>query len=280
MRFVALALCLGLAATGAEAQDSETLADIRQDLSILKGSLLGLKQELNTTGASDVQVSGSMLDRVNAIESELQRLTARSEELQHRIDTVVEDGSNRIGDLEFRLCELEPGCDIGSLGDTPLLGGAAGVPAAPAPSPAPATGGGSGDLPAGGAELAIGERTDFQNARDALDSGDYETAASGFEAFRQSYPGSPLEPAALLAEGRALTAIGDIREAARRFLDTYANYPEAEAAPEALWRLGAALGELGSLNEACVPLGEVSTRYPGTPAVSEAQAESERLGCQ
>ena len=63
MRFVALALCLGLAATGAEAQDSETLADIRQDLSILKGSLLGLKQELNTTGASDVQVSGSMLDR-------------------------------------------------------------------------------------------------------------------------------------------------------------------------------------------------------------------------
>ena len=86
--------------------------------------------------------------------------------------------------------------------------------------------------------------------------------------------------AASRAEGRALTAIGDIREAARRFLDTYANYPEAEAAPEALWRLGAALGELGSLNEACVTLGEVSTRYPGTPAVSEAQAESERLGCQ
>ena len=101
MRLAVLALCCGLAAaTAAPAQDSETLADIRQDLSLLKGELLRLQQELNTTGTSGVQVSGSTLDRVNIIETELQRVTALAEELQHRVDVVVQDGSNRIGDLD------------------------------------------------------------------------------------------------------------------------------------------------------------------------------------
>ncbi|APZ52139.1 tol-pal system protein YbgF [Salipiger abyssi] len=275
MRLAALALSLSLAAvSGAEAQSTETLADIRQDLSVLTTELLRLKQELNTTGLRDVQVSGGTLDRVNTIEAELQRLTARAEELQHRIDRVVSDGSNRIGDLNFRLCELEPSCDIGSLGDTPLLGGesASSVPA-PAPSPAPET------LPSGGAELAIGEQTDYRRAQEALASGDFQGAANQFAAFRETFPGSPLEPAALVGEGRALSEMGNTREAARRFLDAYASYPESEAGPEALWRLGASLGALGSTDEACVTLAEVSARYPGSDAVAEAQAERSRLNC-
>ena len=275
MRLAVLALCCGLAAaTAAPAQDSETLADIRQDLSLLKGELLRLQQELNTTGTSGVQVSGSTLDRVNIIETELQRVTALAEELQHRVDMVVQDGSNRIGDLEFRLCELEPACDIGNLGDTPLLGGQTPSTGAPAPAPAPA-------LPSdGGAELAIGEQNDFRRAQEALASGDFQGAADQFATFRETFPGSPLEPDALLAEGKALDQTGDTRTAARRFLDAYANYPESDAAPEALWRLGTALGALQSVNEACVTLAEVGARYPGTPAVAEAEAEMGRLGCQ
>ncbi|MBY6003243.1 tol-pal system protein YbgF [Salipiger bermudensis] len=273
MRLAVLALSLGLAAaTAVPAQDSETLADIRQDLSLLKGELLRLQQELNTTGASGVQVSGSTLDRVNIIERELQRVTALAEELQHRVDVVVQDGSNRIGDLEFRLCELEPACDIGSLGDTPLLGGQAPSTGAPAPAPAQPSN--------GGAELAIGEQNDFRRAQEALASGDFQGAADQFASFRQTFPGSPLEPDALLAEGKALDQTGDTRTAARRFLDAYANYPESDAAPEALWRLGAALGALQSLNEACVTLAEVGARYPDSPMVAEAEAEMGRLGCQ
>ncbi|MBN9888820.1 tol-pal system protein YbgF [Salipiger abyssi] len=275
MRLAALALSLSLAVvSSAEAQSTETLADIRQDLSVLTTELLRLKQELNTTGLRDVQVSGGTLDRVNTIEAELQRLTARTEELQHRIDRVVSDGSNRIGDLNFRLCELEPSCDIGTLGDTPLLGGESASSApAPAPSPAPET------LPSGGAELAIGEQTDYRRAQEALASGDFQGAANQFAAFRETFPGSPLEPSALVGEGRALSEMGNTREAARRFLDAYAGYPESEAGPEALWRLGASLGALGSTDEACVTLAEVSARYPGSDAVAEAQAERSRLNC-
>ena len=279
MRLTGIALCLGLIASGAQAQQTETLADLRQDLSLLNGELRKLKQELNTTGIGSMNVPASTLDRVNAIEAELSRVTAKTEELGHRIDSVVADGTNRIGDLEFRICELEPGCDIGAIGQTKPLGGqqpATGGTPAPAPTPAQ-----TAETPlAGGAQLAVGEETDFRRAQEALANGDFQSAAEKFAAFRQTYPGSPLEAASFLAEGQALKKAGDTREAARRFLGAYANYPESEVAPAALWQLGTALGELGSTTEACVTLGEVATRYPGTEEVAKAAEEMGRLGCQ
>ena len=108
------------------AQSDETLADIRQELSILYVELQRLNRELSTTGASgDVTVGGSALDRIGAIEAELQRLTAKTEQLEFRIDRVVRDGTNRVGDLEFRLCELEADCDIANLEPGSTLGGVA-----------------------------------------------------------------------------------------------------------------------------------------------------------
>ncbi|MEO1705692.1 MAG: tol-pal system protein, partial [Pseudomonadota bacterium] len=152
-----LGLVVGLTAAPAMAQQDQTLADIRQELSVLFVEVQRLKQELNTSGAPSGTGGGSVLDRVNAIEMELQQLTSKSEELEFRIDRIVTDGTNRIGDLEFRLCELEAGCDIAALGDTPTLGGGA-VPASPnvAPTPQPET------------QLAAQEEADFKRAQEAL----------------------------------------------------------------------------------------------------------------
>ena len=103
---------LALLATGAHAQNNEqTLADVRQDLTILYIEMLKMKRELSTTGAASPQVvtSGSSLARLEAIEIELQRLIAQTEELQFRVDRVVRDGTSRIENLEFRLVELEGG---------------------------------------------------------------------------------------------------------------------------------------------------------------------------
>ncbi|KUF09820.1 tetratricopeptide repeat protein [Pseudoponticoccus marisrubri] len=270
---LALVLMLGSAA---QAQDVETLADIRQDLSVLSVELRKLKQELNTTGASEVAVGGSTLDRINVIESELQRITAKTEELEYRIGRVVEDGTNRIGDLTFRLCELEAECDIAELGSAPPLGG----DAVPAPAPAaPAPQASTDALPVEG-ELAVSEEADFRAAQDALELGDYQGAAQLFAQFRESYPMGPLEPAALVGEGRALEGLEDTREAARRYLDAYSNFPDARVAPEALWRLGEMLGALGSVTEACVALGEVGARYPDSDYVARARSSWQALGCE
>lgn len=269
MRLI-LCVVLALAAgTNVAAQD-QTLADIRQDLTLLNIEIQRLKRELSTTGASGAgSASGSVLDRVNALETQLQRLTGKTEELEFRIDRVVRDGTNRIGDLEFRLVELEGG-DVSQLGETSTLGGEAPSQVAAA-TPAPAT---TGDT-----QLAVGEQADFDAAQAALEAGDADTAAAGFSRFREVYPGSPFEPQALLGLGKALDAQGDVRSAARAWLDSYSGYPQSTVAPEALFRVGEALGRLGKPQEACVTLAEVGARFPGDPFVAEAANVRAQLGC-
>ncbi|GAA6199993.1 tol-pal system protein YbgF [Aquicoccus sp. SU-CL01552] len=268
----AFGLCLmcSLRALPVAAQQDQTLADIRQELNVLYVEVQKLKRELSTTGAPQIASGGdSVLDRVGAIESELQRLTAKTEQLEHRIGRVVEDGTNRIGDLEFRLVELEGG-DVSKLGETTTLGGDMGAPAAPSvPEPA-ATGGG---------ELAMGEQADFDAAQAALEARDYQRAATLFDAFNQSYPGSPMAPRAYLAQGRALDGLGDTREAARAYLTAFTGDDTGPTAPAALYELGAALGRLGQVDQACVTLGEVGVRFPGDEAAALARSEMSSLGC-
>jgi len=260
-----------LIAAPAAAQD-ETLADIRQDLSVLFVEIQKLKRELSTTGGASAGVSdGSLLDRVNAIETELQRLTGKTEELEFRIGRVVEDGTNRVGDLEFRLCELEPDCDIGTLGDTPRLGGEAAA-AAPAPAPQPT-------VPTDGPQLAVSERADFERASEALAQGDFRTAANQFAAFATTYPGSPLETRSHILRGDALAGLEDTRAAARAYLDAFSGAPDGQDAPEALLKLGTALGDLGQTDQACVTLREVDVRFPGAAQVDPARDALAALGC-
>lgn len=253
------------------AQQEETLADIRQQLSILYVDVQRLKRELSTTVApAGTEGEVSVLSRIDAIEAELQRLTGKTEQLEFRIDRIVRDGTNRIGDLEFRLVELEGG-DVSQLGETTTLGG----DVAGTDELLDDTGSGDG-VPT---ELAVGEEADFQRAYAALDAGDFLSAADQFRAFNETYPGSPLAAEAFLRRGEALEGAGATSDAARAYLESYSGHPQNYTAPEALFRLGAALGKLGQNREACVTLNEVGVRHPGDEFVAQAQAEMQRLQC-
>ena len=263
-----ISLWLAGSALPAWAQDEQTLADIRQELNVLFVEIQKLRRELSTSGTGGVNAGGgSVLDRVTAMEGELQRLTARTERLEFRVEQVVKDGTNRIGDLEFRLVELEGG-DISTLGETTTLGGNV------APAPVSVT-----PVAPTGSDLAVGERADFQAAQADLSAGRYQQAAAKFAAFNGTYPGSPLAAEASLRRGEALRAQGDTREAARSFLQSYSTEPAGPHAPRAVLELGRALGRLGKTKEACVTLGEISVRYPGSDAVADAQRELAALDC-
>lgn len=292
-----------LAAPVAAQANTETLADIRQELSVLYVEVQRLKRELVTTGAPGGAVAGgSALERLDNIESELQRLTSQTEELQHRINVVVTDGTNRVGDLEFRLCELEQGCDLGSLGQTATLGGGE-MPAVRGGGTSGSFGGGTGggaggglindgmaNLPApgnGGAgasagnapQLAMSEQADFDRAKAALDSGSFRSAADEFATFAETYPGGPLTGPAHFWRGEALTALGDTAPAARAYLESFSGDPEGSKAPNALYMLGVSLGQLGQTNEACVTLGEVQARFPQSDVAFDAGQSRRNLGC-
>lgn len=253
------------------AQDrAQTLADIKAELAQLNAQFTALKQELLTTGAAESGIAGgSALQRLDAIEAELMRLNSKTEEVELRLNRVVQDGSLRLNDLEFRVVEMEGG-DLSSVGQAPPLGGEAPVAVIPAPT----------NPPAGTPELAMGEQADFDRAREVLGQGDFRTAADLFATFATSYPGGPLSQEAQFLRGEALAQLGDTANSARAYLEAFSGQPDGPRAAEALLKLGTQLGALGQGPEACVTLTEVGTRFPGTQAATDAVAAMAGLGCQ
>lgn len=263
------------------AQDkAQTLADVKAELAQLAAQFLTLKQELVSSGAaSDGSAGGDALQRLDAIEAELTKLTAKTEAVEQKVNAVVSDGTNRIGDIEFRVCELTKGCDPSSLPATPDLGAMADG-AAPAKPAADSTQTADTTAPAtGGVELAVNEKAEFERAKGVLDSGDFPGAADLFKAYAQSYPGGPLVPQADLYRGDALNQTGDTSNAARAYLDAFSANQSGPLAGEALTKLGQALGKLGQGPEACVTLAEVGKRFPGSVDEANAKAAMAAQGC-
>lgn len=251
--------------------DPATIADIRAEIARVAGEIEGLNALVQGGGGGGAALGGATgLERLAAVEAALADLTAKAEEMEFRVNRVVTDGTNRLGDLEFRICELEEGCDVSLLGDTPPLGGVDGAAAIPVAEEPPA---------AAGPELAVSERADYERATGALAAGDFRGAADLLAAFLAAYPGSPLSGGAFAARGEALEGLGDASNAARAYLESFSADPAGEAAAGALVGLGRTLGALGQVPDACVTLGEVRARFPAAPEVLEADAERARLQC-
>ncbi len=277
---LAFALALGLT-TPAFAQDkAQTLADLKTELGQLMAEFNTLKSELVSSGAAaSGAAGGDALQRLDAIEASLARLTSQAEAVEIKVNKVVSDGTNRLGDMEYRLCEITEGCDVATLGETVPLGGDTSAAAEPAADS------GSGDsLPdaadAGGAELAVGEKKDFDRAAEVLASGDFRTAADLFATFTQSYPGSPLTQESQFKRGEALSGAQDTAGAARAYLEAYSGKPTGDFAAESLLKLGQALGALGQVPDACLTLAEVSASFAGSVQAGDAATAMQGFGCQ
>ncbi|QUS36802.1 tol-pal system protein YbgF [Falsirhodobacter algicola] len=268
-----LVLTLALLPVSALAQDrAQSLADVRAELAQLNAQFNALKNELVTTGAiSSGAAGGSALQRMDTMEQSLQRLTARTEEIELKLNRVIADGTNRVGDLEFRLTELEGG-DIGAVPPTQPLGGSDTAAATPAPVP-------STSSSSGGTQLAVQEQADFDRAREVLGQGDFRAAADQLEAFAQTYTGGALTYEALYLRGDALSSLGQTADAARSYLDAFSGDPDGPRAADALLKLGQRLGDLNQTQEACVTLAEVGTRFPSSDAAGQASTSMRSLGC-
>ncbi len=261
----------------AQDADPQSLADIRSDLTALYAQVQELRTLFSTSGAdTGVENAGPALQRLDVIEAELRRQTEELERLENKVNLVIDDGTKRVGDLEFRLTELEGG-DTSALGDTPMLGadGVAGVVASPLDAMVvePAT----GEAP----QLAATEQSDYDVAFAEFEAGNFGPAAEKFAAFVTTYPGGPLSGDALFYRAEALAATGDWSHAARSYLDSFSGAPSGPHAPVALFKLGVSLAELGQMEESCLTLNEVQARYPAAEArlLEEVRAKRQALGC-
>ncbi len=268
----ALALA-GALAFGAPAGAAETLADIKAELTILNGQIDQLRAELVRSGA----VGGlptdpaTALTRLDQLEAELRRLTDRVDVLTNDVTRITADATNHVGDIEFRLTELEGGDTSVKPTPAPLGGGVT----RPRPRPlAPQV------APEGASPLVATEKSEFDAAVAAADAGDNAKAAELFASFLDDYPGGPLSTEAQYRRGEALAAQEDWRGAARSYLDAFSGAPQDPRAPHALYQLAVSLGKLGQTNEACLTLSEVDSRYPGSEVAGDVAAERQALACQ
>ena len=251
----------------------ETLADIRQELVFLNTEIQNLNRELSTTSGADAPSgAGTLLQRTDALEQELRRVTGLVENLEFRINRVVADGTNRIGDLHFRLVELEGG-DVTNLPDLPVLGG-------PDAGGTTLTGtGGQATTDGTNVELAASEQADFDRAKIDVEAGNYADGATKFDQFLLTYPDGPLTGEAHYWRAEALAGQGDWSNAARAFLESFSGTPQGTVAPKSLYRWGVSLAQLGQTQDACNTLGEVELRYPNASEVNDARNEMTALSC-
>lgn len=151
---------------------------------------------------------------------------------------MIEDGTNRIGDLQFRLTELEGG-DVGKLPKTPPLGGEVPLAAVPAAKKSTAP------------QLAVGEQADFDAAKKLAAQGSPADAFAALNQFVDTYPRSPLAAEAQLYRGDALVALGNTSQAGRAYLESYttAEKKDPAVASQALYKLGTSLKSLGQTRE-------------------------------
>ena len=295
---VAGALSAGLLAVPAAAQDEEArLRRIEAEVRALQRAVFPgadgryFTPEV-TTGQQPQQPQppvttpsgGALTDvlaRLEAVEAQMARLTARTEETSYQL-----------GQFEDRLEALEsapapqplPGVlpaqpsgvinPPGAAAPTAAAGGSAvpaPVPAAGAPSPErvaavqaiakPAT-----DDP-GDDEYTYGFRL--------WDAGFYPEAQQQLALFLERYPDHSRATFGRNLLGRAYLDNGQPREAATHFFENYQSDRQGARAPDSLLYLAEAMVAIGDTNRACIALAEFGDTYPAL-ATGRLQGQYER----
>ncbi len=232
-------LVLAVALAGPAMAQNMTLEDIRADITILSQQLEDLRAELSTTGSTNLTAreAASARVQIDGISADLRAALGRVQALEIKVQKVIDDGTLRIGDIEFRLTELEGG-DVSVSPPTVPLGGSVSQN-----------------------EVITPERQAFNDAKKTLENGDAAAAAQKLTTFLADFPDGPLTSEARFLQGEALAKEGDYQNAARSYLSGFSGAPEGAFAPRSLYGLSLSLFKLGQGEQACLTLAEIQIRY-------------------
>lgn len=205
-----------------------------------------------------------LTERVNALESELQRLTGQVEQSGFKMRQLEEQMTKMRGDTDYRLNQLETG-GAGAKTDTPSTASAASSVATPPPvvtsSPPPPTppappGNGAASADPGEAEYLAGYKLWADKK--------YPEAEAALKAVVAKYPKHRRASYAQNLLGRTYLDGGKPALAAEAFYANYQKMPRGERAPDSLYFLGQALVQLKKPKDACRVYGELEDVYGAT----------------
>lgn len=217
-------------------------------------------------GNNDATVD--LLRQVNLLKEEVTSLRSQVEELNHSAEQLKGTSRAQFLDIDERLEQLEGGGEA-----TPRDAPASDEPDATAQTVTERPPSVHGD--AGTLAMSEGERDAYDEAFDALKTGDYVQSARLFQSFIGHYPEGVYAPNALYWLGESYYVTQNYKLAMEQFEVLLDRYPTHDKAPGALLKVGLAQQGQGDEEAAERTLTEVTTRFSGTDA---ARIATDRLG--
>ncbi len=221
-----------------------------------RASLADRVAALEARAAGD-QNPTELVNQVTQLSAEVQSLRGQIEELQQQLEQARQSQRAQYLDLSGRLDRLE-GSGGGAAANTAPSNPAPDGARDDSPAPAPAT------RPAAPVAAAQGEQGAYDNAFDALKTGDYAEAARRLRDFLAAYPDGALAPNAIYWLGESYYVTQNYQLASAQFRALLDRYPNHDKAPGALLKLGLTQYGLRQYDAADATLRAVMRRYPGT----------------
>lgn len=227
--------------------------------------------------------------RLSRLEAQLRQLNGEIERMGHEVRTFGQRLDKLVGDVDFRLTEIERQMNQGGAGaamsDAARSSGQA-DPAAASPSigastfanatatapseQAPASTTPKAALPAGSPM----QRYDY--AYSLLSKQKLGEAQQAFEMFLTEHGDDKLAGNAQYWLGEIYYTNGDLQQAAKAFLEGVQRYPDGNKAPDSLLKLAISLRRLNQVEDACATLLELDKRFPDMEARIRRRADRER----
>jgi len=247
----------------------------------------------------------------DSLEEQQRRLTGQMEKLEFQVRQLNERMDRLVGDVDFRLREIE---DAKGVSQTSRGGGQPVAPTVPQ-SPGEVTVQGAGNSgpkvfgtltesqlrdagvksssPAQTASASNGTtattvalpagtpQDQYSYARQFLLKRDFANAEQALSAFVTANPEDALAGNAQYWLGETFYVRGDYQTAARTFAEGFQRYPDSGKAPDNLLKLGMSLAQLEQKSDACITLKKLRIEYPEAPnsIIQRADREIGRLQC-
>lgn len=284
----AAAACVLLAAPAAQAQmDSREgialqnqILELRRDMQTLRdqigrgggGGSAGRPVPLAPVlpqGGGGGDLTAQLLTRVTALEEQVRSLQGRIDELSNRVQVQGQDLPKQIGDLNFRIQQLESGRG----------GGGGTAPAVAAASAGAATG--AATATATGAPAPRRPEVALQEGNAALARRDYAAAEAAAREVLQNNRTSPRAYDAQFLLAQTMAGRQNWAQAALAYDDTYSRSRTGSRAQDSLLGLANSLIGLGDKKAGCAALAKLRTEFPTVrPDLREAVAAARgRGGC-
>jgi tol-pal system protein YbgF len=266
---LAAALWLPAAANAADPVTDQRLANIDGRLTRLEGVL-------------DNKVLLDMLQRIEAMQQELQATRDAADLVAHELEGLKDRQRELYLDIDRRLRALETArLDPAASGEAPPPHISDGpidsilMPSEPTADSEDTVGGEPPPPAPGGRRESDSDA--YRKAFNVLKGGRYEESIVAFSQFLADYPKSTYAANAQYWLAEASYVSGDYARAAKEFNDVIKQYPNSSKVPDAQLKLGFTLYELEQWEQARQVLSELNQRYPSTTVAQLAENRLDRM---